>query len=210
MEPASPAQPKFQRLEADERRRAMISATVDCLARLGPKSTSVREICKQAGVSPGLLRHYFDGKDDLFVQTYRWLTESFMDGMRETLVEKKGTAQERLDAFFQFCFSPEWISEDVLGVWIAFWSLNKTSPEIEAIHRSFYKAHRRTLASVLEELTAQKLDGEELREASMSLTALLDGLWLEHCLDPSSFSSETAVAMCRRWVARNLVEPSTA
>ena len=36
------------------------------------------------------------------------------------------------------------------------------------------------------------------RLAAISLTALVDGLWLELCLDPSTFSAEEAQAMVER------------
>src|SRR3546814_11133577 len=51
----------FSREAADFRRQAMIDATAACLAEKGVAGTSVRSICMRAGVSSGLLRHYFDG-----------------------------------------------------------------------------------------------------------------------------------------------------
>src|SRR3546814_1051898 len=49
----------------------MIDATAACLAEKGVAGTSVRSICMPAGVSSGLLRHYFDGVDALIAETYR-------------------------------------------------------------------------------------------------------------------------------------------
>jgi hypothetical protein len=42
----------------------------------------------------------------------------------------------------------------------------------------------------------------DLRLAAIGLTALLDGLWLEWCLDPQTFKPQEAVALCEGWVAR--------
>src|SRR3546814_15378907 len=49
----------------------MIDATAACLAEKGVAGTSVRSICMRAGVSSGLLSHYFDGVDALIAETYR-------------------------------------------------------------------------------------------------------------------------------------------
>src|SRR3546814_2157501 len=49
----------------------MIDATAACLAEKGVAGTSVRSICMRAGVSSGLLRHYFDGVEALIAETYR-------------------------------------------------------------------------------------------------------------------------------------------
>jgi TetR/AcrR family transcriptional regulator, transcriptional repressor of bet genes len=39
-----------------------------------------------------------------------------------------------------------------------------------------------------------------LRLAAIGLTALLDGLWLEWCLEPGKFRPREAVALCEGWV----------
>jgi len=39
----------------------------------------------------------------------------------------------------------------------------------------------------------------DLRLAAIGLTALLDGLWLEWCLEPGAFKPAEAVALCETW-----------
>jgi hypothetical protein len=41
----------------------------------------------------------------------------------------------------------------------------------------------------------------ELRRAAIGLTALLDGLWLQWCLQPGAFRPDEAVRMCEAWIA---------
>ena len=40
----------------------------------------------------------------------------------------------------------------------------------------------------------------DLRLAAIGLTALLDGLWLEWCLEPGTFRPAEAIALCEAWV----------
>ena len=47
------------------RRKALIEATIASLARHGVAHTTVRMICAAAGISSGLLTHYYDSKDEL-------------------------------------------------------------------------------------------------------------------------------------------------
>ena len=46
------------------------------------------------------------------------------------------------------------------------------------------------------------------RMATIGLTALLDGLWLEWCLDRRGFRPAEAIALCEDWVDR--IVPATA
>jgi AcrR family transcriptional regulator len=60
-----------ERLGADERRRQIIDATVRVLARGGYQRASVNAIVAEAGVSKGLVWHYFADRDDLMATTAR-------------------------------------------------------------------------------------------------------------------------------------------
>ncbi|MFP5434502.1 MAG: TetR family transcriptional regulator C-terminal domain-containing protein, partial [Alphaproteobacteria bacterium] len=80
---------------------------------------------------------------------------------------------------------------------IAFWSLVKSDPAIAAVHAQVYAATRAQLETLL--LAAvPEMPPARARLAAISLTALVDGLWLELCLDPSTFSAEEAQAMVER------------
>jgi hypothetical protein len=39
-----------------------------------------------------------------------------------------------------------------------------------------------------------------LRLTAIGLMAMLDGLWLEWCLDPDNFQPKEAVALCESWI----------
>ena len=63
-------QPAFRRSEPDARRLSLIEACARVLAREGIAGASVRTIAVEAGVSAGLVGHYFAGVDALIAATY--------------------------------------------------------------------------------------------------------------------------------------------
>ena len=196
--PARP--PKFSRIDADVRRQSLIKATARCLARDGFKGSSVRSICREAGVSAGLLRHYFKGKDDLFAQTYADMAGSFARITRAALKAPARSPEERLTAFFEASFTPDFIDADVLLAWISFWRLIRCDSRIQELHRSVYAAYRSDLVDVLTEISGQNGETINVHLAALSLTGLMDGLWLEISLDPSAFTSVEAISVCHNWV----------
>jgi len=50
-------------LKHDERRRQILEAAGRCFARDGFRGASISDICKEAGISPGHLYHYFENKE---------------------------------------------------------------------------------------------------------------------------------------------------
>lgn len=186
-----------KRESADFRRQSLIEAAADCLADKGVAGTSVRTICARAGVSPGLLRHYFEGIDDLIAATYRDVTERVSRSLAAAEGEAGPEPRQRLIAFVTASFRPPIADSKLLATWLAFWSLVNTRPAIAAIHGETYRGYRGGLERLL---AGCGLDPAEVRPAAIALTALVDGLWLELSLDPSTFTPAEASGIAVRWV----------
>lgn len=186
------ARPAFTRESADVRREALIDATCAALADAGLAGVSVRNICARAGVSPGLLRHYFDGIDDLVCAAYA-ATSARMDAIFEAAIASvPPEPRARLDAFLSASFRPPVTDPALLGSWTAFWALARANARAAEIHRAGYAAYRTRLAGLLAECG---LDAPTAAQLAIALTALVDGLWLELVLDPATFGSDGAITL---------------
>jgi AcrR family transcriptional regulator len=194
-------QPRFERHEADVRRKALVEATIESLKRHGHEGLSVRRISAEAGVSIGLINHHFPNKNALVAEAYRHFNSQLIDGIRSSVERAANSPRERLHALFKATFSPPNLDRDVLAVWIVLWGLYQHSAEIQAVHDEAYGGYMTLLREELGAL--QKEHGRlkmSLRLAAIGLQALLDGLWLEWCLDPDTFSPREAVTLCESWV----------
>jgi AcrR family transcriptional regulator len=191
---------RHRRLAPSERRQSLIDAALDCLSRLGPHGAGVREICDRAGVSPGLLRHYFDGKDALIIEAYRALTQEYHGNLRGVLTGPAESAEQKLRAFFRAYFSSQVTGEERAGTYIAFWTLGRTDPTIQRVQRSAYRRLRQLLAPVLHQLARDRGVRIDAEQVATSLIALLDGFWLDMCVDPKRFSREKTSAACWEWL----------
>jgi len=192
--------PRFRRLQPEERRRELVEATLVCLSELGSHGTGVREICRQAGVSPGLLTHHFDSKEDLILEAFRVLTREFYDKMRGALAEGRGSPEQRLRSSFQTYFSGGEINANRTGAYLAFWTLAQTDPAVRRIQRSAYRKQQQLFQSALKALAEERGVRVEESKVAIGLVSLLDGLWIEICLDPAAFSCATAISLAWSWL----------
>lgn len=188
----------------DVRRQSLVEAAAACLAERGAAGTSVRAICARAGVSPGLLRHYFDGIDALIAETYRMIAGHVSATLGEAVEAAGPDPRARLIAFITASFRPPISDATLLATWVAFWSLVKTDPAIAAIHSETYRDYREQLEALL---TGQGVPARQAGPVAIALTALVDGLWLERSLDPTTFTPEEASAMAVRWLDTLLARP---
>lgn len=185
---------RFVREAPDVRRQALIEATAQCLAEKGAGGTSVRAICARAGVSAGLLTHYFDGVDALILETYRDVGEKVAAALERAVAEAGPDPRDRLRAYLRANFMPPVLDPNLLATWISFWSLVKTNSEIAATHAATYGGGRERLEVLLRE-AQPTIPRPAARIAAIGLTAMVDGLWLELCLDSSTFSTDEALQM---------------
>jgi TetR/AcrR family transcriptional repressor of bet genes len=198
---ATAVKPRFERHDADVRRKALVEATIECLKRHGHAGLSIRHISAEAGVSIGLINHHFPNKNSLVAEAYRHFNSQLVGSIRAAVERAPDTPREKLRALFKATFSPPNLDREVLTVWIVLWGLYHHSSEIQAVHDEAYGGYmgllREQLAGLQKEHGRLRLN---LRLASIGLQALLDGLWLEWCLDPDNFSPREAVTLCENWL----------
>lgn len=193
--------PKFRRATPAVRREALVNATLRCLKKYGHDGVSVRRISAAAGVSIGLINHHFPSKSGLVAVTYETLALSLQESIRAQAVNQAVAPRERLSGFFRASFAPDIIDPQLFNVWLVFWSMVAHAPEIRAVHDRTYGKYRAMLESLLGELAASGVAPPfRRRPAAIGLAALLDGLWVELSLNPSTFRPREAIALCEDWV----------
>jgi hypothetical protein len=107
-----------------------------------------------------------------------------------------------MDAFLVASFAPSIADRELLAAWLAFWGLVRADPGAAAIHAETYAAYRARIERLLTDLAAARGTTVDARTGAIGLAAMLDGLWLELCLDPSTFSASEAALNARTWVDR--------
>lgn len=190
-------QPAFSRADPDERRQSLIEACARVLAEKGAAGVSVRAICTEAGVSPGLLRHYFSGISEAIAATYRWTGARIDAALHEAVTAAGPDPRARLLAYLTANFRPPIASPDLLASYVAFWSLTRSDTVVAAVRAEVYGQFRIGLESLIR---AYQPDLSDPRLPAIALTALIDGLWLELSLGNAPFSAEEAEALAERWL----------
>lgn len=191
-------QPKYRRALPEDRRADLVEATLRCLARDGHAGVSVRRIAAEAGVSAGLVNHHFEGIEALVAAAYEKIAHDVTARIVCRVEPVKG-ARARVSAFIAASFSPEVLDPALLRVWVVFWSLLPHAKALQDIQKRTWVDYRRTLER---ELLGCLGEGSRLdvETTALGLAALMDGLWLQWCLDPGCYAAEAGVALAERFV----------
>ena len=198
-----PARRLYRRDSEENRRASLIAATQELVAEGGPEAATVRAIAARAGVTPGLIRHYFHSKDELTRAAYR----SLMDGMTAKgadAIEGVGAGpEERLAAFVAASLRPPVLDAGAVVLWAGYMHKVRSDSDLMAVHEAGYLAYRDQLQDLIEAVPRQTRPGQTRAEA-IACNALIDGLWIEGSLLPGAFAPGEVVTLGLQSVGRLL------
>ncbi len=200
------AKGRQRRLKPQERRRQLVEATLACLARHGAQGAGLRQVCRDLEVAPSLVNYFFDGWEDLLLSAYRLLARRALREYEQIRRAKDRSGRERLRELIERSISPDWLSDEVVGAYIALWDLSRTAPELKSEFTRFHRARRRIVAAIFAELAGRRRKTGDADLLAAGFVVFLDGLWLELGLNPGNIPPKRAVDMCWAWIAAHFPE----
>ena len=193
--------PKFRRQAPDARKKDLVKATIRCLEKKGSDGLSVRSISSEAGISVGLINHHYPSKDDLIADAYEKLATDILQNVVDIVAETDGSPREKMSAFFKAYFSSIVLDQKFLRIWIVFWHMSDKSEQVRLSHDKTNAGFRQQIELMLRDLVKSSETPEfNYRLAAIGLSGMLDGLWLEWCLNPDVFSPVEGLMLCEGWV----------
>lgn len=178
------------RSNGEARRRQLVDAAIATIGDAGFHGANLLEIARRAGVSSGLIAHYFGDKDGLLEATLRHLTSEL--GRR--LVERyrhAATAEERLAAIIDVNLDTRQLSLPTARLWLAFWHEALREPRFARILR----VNRRRLYDNLADALGRRLPRDRAAVAARLIAGLIDGVWLRSLHDDGPAGSPAARTM---------------
>lgn len=189
---------RFTRLSSENRRTQLMDVALAGLAKGGIQEFTVDRICAAAGVSRGLILHHFGSMSGLLAAVYARL-------YRDTTPDLSALPPEtRIDALIEGTFAPRAFNRDTLNAWVALWGQIANTPALRDEHRRQYETYLSQVSAAIAALAQARGRTIEAPDLAKSLICLIDGLCLQHCLDPDALPPEAAKAACRAFLAPHL------
>ena len=156
------------------RRRQLIDATLEAINEVGMHDATIAQIARRAGVSTGIISHYFRDKNGLLEATMRDITSQLRDAVLNRLhALPQGSAEQRLQAIVDGNFDETQVSS------------------------------RRLLSNLVSEFR-RELPRQQAQEAGYGLAALIDGLWLRAALSGKPLDKPLAHSLTRHFITQHL------
>ncbi len=187
------------------RRKQLVEAAIAVIHEDGFAAATVARIARRAGISSGMVHHYFTDKDDLLFATMRHLLSELREDAVVRLRRAPGP-QARICAIIDACFGDNQFDERVFSAWLALYGNARNSERLSDILTLY---HRRLRSSLLHDLRRIMPDHRALKLAE-GIAAMIDGLWLRYALTGKPEDPETPRALTREYFAAALQHSSKA
>lgn len=187
------------------RRSQLIHATLEAVDQVGMGDASIALIARLAGVSNGIISHYFQDKNGLLEATMRHLLSALSKAVRErraTLYDDSPRAHLR--AIVEGNFDDSQVNGPAMKTWLAFWATSMHQPALRRLQR--VNDHR--LYSNLCYQFRRQLSADDARAAARGLAALIDGLWLRGALTGDAFDTDEALNIAYDYLDQQLAKQS--
>ena len=155
------------------RRRQLIAATIETIHQHGFADTTIARIAKAAGMSSGIISHYFGGKNALLEATMRSLMQDLRKDCLVRLARAK-TPMDRLEAIINTNFNEEQFTPQVTVAWLSFWAQVPFSEQLRRLNNIYFQRLASNLRHELRRLTTE----EGADEISAAIAAMVDGIWV--------------------------------
>lgn len=178
------------------RREQLIRATFQTIDEIGMADATVATIAKKAGLSSGIVAHYFGDKDGLLEATMRHVLRDLWSATTRRRVAARKDPRARLRAIVAANFDDTQTSAPVMKTWLAFWSQSMHEP---ALKRLQHVNTRRLYSNLCAEF-AKALPPAKAKRAASGLAALIDGLWLRGALAGGPFDTRAALRLAHDYI----------
>jgi betaine-aldehyde dehydrogenase len=188
------------------RRSQLVEVTIDSLAEVGFVGTTLAQIATRAGVSPGLVAHYFGDKDGLLEAAFRSLARRVATQVRARL-RHAATPRGRIQAVIDANLAPEEFERRTGTAWLAFWGQVLHVASLKRIQ----SVYQRRMLSNLRNSLKRLMPPDEAHSLAAMIAAMIDGVWLRAALSGwREADSESARALLTAFVDGRLKQSAPA
>jgi len=188
------------RKRIDEIRRAeLVEAALAVMKQGGVGAASLARVAAEAGLSKGMVLHYFGSREALIEATLRHMNALYGREVAQRLAAAR-TPLARVEAIVEANFAPWYYRPENAHTWLSFCAEAPFKQQPRRLQRVLHQRMQSNFTANLKPLVG----AERARAIALGLTSLIDGLWMRCALTPGGFDRDTARRQAMDFLAASL------
>lgn len=186
-----------------ERRRRLIEATITAVARYGLNHITLEKVANIAGLVAGTVNFHFNGKDELLLESMRYLADTFSANLQNALKKIDKDPAAALNEIIDIHVDPVLSSRDKIVAWYSFWVEVSTNSHYRAICAESENEYGSAYIRICEKiLSAHKVVSDlQVQALAKSLSGMMNQVWEDLIIDDSQTNREKNKQLCQAFFA---------
>jgi TetR/AcrR family transcriptional repressor of bet genes len=180
----------------ERRKEQLINAAREVIGDVGLSGVTISSVANQAGMSSGLVSHYFGDKETFLNATMRKVLRDLHDAIAECRKQADSSVKGQLFAIIDGNFHPSQTNSVSMRVWLDFWAASMHQPDLNRLQRL---NHQRLFSNICFQFQ-RCMPKPQARQAARGLAAMIDGLWLRGSLTGTTFNAYMATDIAYDYV----------
>lgn len=193
------ARPRKERKDnADKRRRQLLEATLDSVAKNGLARTTLATVAAEAGLSQGVAVFYFKSKGGLLAAALRAKYEQYEQTWQDALAGAADDPMAQIVAVVTADFAEHLCDPNAIATWFAFWGEQRFTPQYAEIASEFDGTRHAVLAGICARMIgpARAAEMPDLADRmAIWIDTFTDGLWQKLHLDSDGMTPALALGL---------------
>lgn len=166
-------------IDHDQRRQEIAKQVNSIISEKGIENTTVRAICRRAGFSSGVLAHYFENREAMFIFVFEWHMSRTQERLESVLDLETKNDYERLQHTVQMllpgCLSEPDKEEIVFPAGL--WTFMQSEQHLKELLINSYEPILSLLKKILIHIN---IPSQQAEYKAALLQATLDGIWIHY------------------------------
>ncbi len=184
-------------------RQKLIEATMEVIASEGFSGVTMAKVAEKAGLSRGIGNFHFQSKEQLLLESLRILYKEFDDGWRNAVANAGSSPVDQLKDLIKTTLTPPIADFKKVAVWLAYWGEAPSRKKYLEICAARDREWDAAVGNILRQLVDEKFNshGMTFGKIAQSLTAMMDGFWVEYLIADGRYTPDDAVKACYAFLA---------
>lgn len=177
------------------RRDELMDAAIDVVGSEGLRRATVAMIAGRAGMSAGIVNHYFESKEELLALALRSLSNLYRRDILDCL-PANASPQQRLKAIVDGSFAPNHFRGAKREAWMQFMLASQSEPRIKHL----YHLTGARFVSNIRYAVKRLVPAEDVEDVVDGIAAIIDGFFWQIAGEYEEEDFERAKRICWRYV----------
>ena len=191
-----------QRQIQEIRKEELIIATLKSIRKHGYVNSTINTISDESGLSRGLINHYFASKEELLIFSTKYYWRNVDDFFRHVVSSTTGGHFHKLLSAVYVTFLRDTGYDRMM---VHYYGAACVMPSVLAMHRDMWARYRLSIERRISAVAREKGMALDTRLAAITLTQLVDGLWLGGVME-ETYTREDCRRILRQWLCEQFRE----